>query len=441
MRAMPKKRAWIVGLLTSAAMLAPIGMAGPAGAAKLLPKDRPAHVVPVAANATDAAPTPVPATPAPTDPQAQPPAADQAPAPSDAAPAPTTEGAQPTQPAPNAPSPDQATPAQPAPAPSGQAAAPDQPTAQTAGAQGVLAPDAVNSAQFDPKAETDKKPNAVVLKAEILLDRADSSPGVMDGIFGSNVEKAVKAFQTTHDLKPDGKLGQDLWNALGADHAAPLLVSYTITPQDVAGPFTPNLPTDYAELAKLPQIGYQDVAEMLAERFHMDEGFLKALNPGRDFNKAGTQIVVAAVKRQPITRKLKRIDVDKSVGQVRAYDDQDKLIVAYPATIGSPELPSPSGTHKVKGVSWHPIYYYDPDKNFKQGNNTEKLKLPAGPNNPVGVVFIALTKPTYGIHGTPDPAKIDKASSHGCVRLTNWDALELAHAVKFGLTVRFIGKD
>ena len=116
---------------------------------------------------------------------------------------------------------------------------------------------------------------------------------------------------------------------------------------------------------------------------------------------------------------------------------KDQIVVAYPATIGSQELPSPSGSYKIKGIAFNPVYYYDPDKNFVQGDNKQKLKLPPGPNNPVGSVFIALTKPTYGLHGTPDPSKIDKTASHGCVRMTNWDAEELAHLVRRGLVVHF----
>ena len=131
------------------------------------------------------------------------------------------------------------------------------------------------------------------------------------------------------------------------------------------------------------------------------------------------------------------IVVDKKKSQVLGYDREGHVLVAYPATIGSRELPSPSGTYKVKGVAYNPIYYYDPDKNFVQGGNNEKLRLPPGPNNPVGSVYIALTKPTYGLHGTPDPSKIDKNASHGCVRMTNWDANELAHLVKRGIVVRF----
>jgi lipoprotein-anchoring transpeptidase ErfK/SrfK len=302
----------------------------------------------------------------------------------------------------------------------------------------ALTPAAVNATHFAPVAGTAKTVDPVVLKAEILLDRAHAPPGVIDGRLGSNVTKAIAVFETTHGLPVDGKLSRTVWDALGGDAAAPVLVPYKITAEDVAGPFYPDLPSNYALLAKLPTAGYHDAAELLGERFHMDKRFLQALNPGVDLGVAGSTIVVADVESLPLVSRVARIDVDKAKGQVQAYDAQGNLIVAYPATIGSEELPSPSGSYTVKGVAWHPVYSYDPKKNFQQGDNTERLTLPAGPNNPVGIVFIALSKPTYGIHGTPDPSKIDKTHSHGCVRLTNWNALELAHLVHFGVPVNFI---
>ena len=141
----------------------------------------------------------------------------------------------------------------------------------------------------------------------------------------------------------------------------------------------------------------------------------------------------AAEGKQIVTR----IRADKRTGQLVAYDSDGKMVTAYPATIGSESTPSPTGDHKVTGIAVDPVYYYDP-KNFKQGGNTEKLELPAGPNSPVGSVWIDLTEPTYGIHGTPEPSKVDKSYSHGCVRLTNWDADELARLVKIGAVVSFV---
>jgi lipoprotein-anchoring transpeptidase ErfK/SrfK len=303
-----------------------------------------------------------------------------------------------------------------------------------------LTPAAINAVGFSRVDETSRAIDPVVLKAEILLDRAHAPPGVIDGRYGSNFVKAIRTFEEVRGLEVDGKLTRRVWDELGGDNAAPVLGNYIITPEDVAGPFYPDLSADYAEQAKLPDLGYRSPEEMFGERFHMDKKFLKAMNPGVDMGTAGATIVVAEVETMPIAAKITRLDVDKGKGQVLAYDADGLLVVAYPATIGSEELPSPSGSYVVRGVAPHPTYTYDPKKNFQQGNNTQKLILPPGPNNPVGAAFIALSKPTYGIHGTPDPSKIDKTHSHGCVRLTNWNAQELAKLVSVGTPVNFIEK-
>ena len=302
------------------------------------------------------------------------------------------------------------------------------------------APEAVNAARYARINESSRLIDPVVLKAEILLDRAHAPPGVIDGRYGSNFAKAIATFETLRGLPVDGKLTRAVWDELGGDTAAPVLGTYEIKPADVVGPFYPDLSPDYAEQARMPDLGYRSAEEMFGERFHMDRKFLRALNPNVDMGVAGNRIIVAEVATLPVAARVARIDVDKGRGEVLAYDARGELVTGYPATIGSDELPSPSGTWMVRGVAPHPTYTYDPKKNFQQGANTQKLILPPGPNNPVGAAFIALTKPTYGIHGTPDPSKIDKTRSHGCVRLTNWNAVELAGLVQVGATVNFIEK-
>ncbi len=275
-----------------------------------------------------------------------------------------------------------------------------------------------------------------ILRAEVMLDRVHASPGVIDGHDGQNFEHALATYEKVKGLPVTKTLVEKAWKALLDESGGPVLTTATLTDADVAGPFYPDLPADYAQLAKLPTLGYRNVAQKIGAKFHMGEDLLAALNPGVDLGKAGSKILVTVVTPEPIHGKLKTIVVDKTTRQVIGYDASGHILVAYPATIGSLALPSPSGTYKVRGVARNPIYYYDP-KNFLQGDNHEKLKLPAGPNNPVGLVFIALTKPTYGLHGTPDPSKIDKTASHGCVRMTNWDALELSSLVKTGDVVSF----
>jgi lipoprotein-anchoring transpeptidase ErfK/SrfK len=303
-----------------------------------------------------------------------------------------------------------------------------------------LTPDTVDAADLsvvpselpNGTSEDQATPDPALVKLEILLDRAGASPGVIDGFDGENLRKAIRAFSAMSGLTADGKVRADLISKLQtSDH---VLASYTITDKDVAD-LVSEIPTDYAEMAKLKFLGYTRVTEELGERFHMDEDLLKALNPQPKF-VAGESIAVADPGPDKEGRVVK-IEADKGDRQVRAYDADGKLLVAYPATIGSEDNPSPTGIHKVDAIVHMPNYTYDPDVNFKQGNNTEKLIIPPGPNGPVGSVWIDLTEPTFGIHGSPEPSKIDKTNSHGCVRLTNWDAEELSKMVAKGVPVEF----
>jgi lipoprotein-anchoring transpeptidase ErfK/SrfK len=212
--------------------------------------------------------------------------------------------------------------------------------------------------------------------------------------------------------------------------------SYTITDEDTAEVTGPT-PSDYAEMAQLKFLGYASTDEALAEKFHMDIDLLHSLNPNAQY-AVGETIVVADVGGMR-SGTVAWIQADKNLRQLRAYGEDGTLIAAYPATIGSEDNPSPTGTHMVEGVAPMPNYTYNPKVNFQQGDNTEVLTIPPGPNGPVGSMWIDLSEPTYGIHGTPEPSLIDKRGSHGCVRLTNWDAQELAQMVAPGVPVEFLG--
>ncbi|HLZ75305.1 L,D-transpeptidase [Phenylobacterium sp.] len=281
------------------------------------------------------------------------------------------------------------------------------------------------------------KKNALI-RAEVLLARAKFSPGVIDGQDGDNLKNAIGAFENAHQLPVDGKMSPAVWTALSKD-AQPALTDYTITADDVKGPFLAKVPTDMAEMAKLPAMSFTGPVQELAERFHMDEALLKSLNPNADFSVAGTQIVVAALGSDRLKVPVSRIEVDKTKRQVRAYGQADLLLAVYPATVGSTDRPAPDGEWAVRTVAPNPTYTYDPSRlTFGKASNG-KLTIPPGPNNPVGSTWIDLTKDTYGIHGTPDPRMVGNAASHGCVRLTNWDARQLSQAVKKGTKVDFVG--
>ncbi len=282
-------------------------------------------------------------------------------------------------------------------------------------------------------------PQRALIRLEILLDRAHFSPGVIDGKPGANLKLAQSSYAAANSLPADAS-AEAVTAKLTAADDAPSLTRYTITDADVAGPFVAHLPTDMAELAKLDSPAYSGPVEELAERFHMDEDLLKALNPGVDFTKAGTEITVAATGKPRLGSPVTRIEVDKTTNAVRAYDG-DKLLAVYPATVGSVERPAPEGKWKVRTVATHATYTFDP-KRLTFGKAGEgKLTIKAGPNNPIGTTWIDLTKDTYGIHGTPDPRLIGKRASHGCVRLTNWDVEQLAQAVKAGAVVDFTGTE
>lgn len=270
-------------------------------------------------------------------------------------------------------------------------------------------------------------------RLQILLDRAGASPGVIDGLDGSNLRKALRAFQMMNGMDPDGELTLALAARLDAPGDA--IGSYTITPEDVAGLSGP-IPADYADKAAMDYLGYESVIELIAERFHMDVGLLQALNPSAQY--VAGEIINVAMTGKNRKGTVTWIEADKSLRQVRVYGEGGVLLAAYPATIGSQDNPSPSGTHVVKHAVNMPGYTYNPKINFQQGENTAVLTIPPGPNGPVGSVWIGLSKPSFGIHGTPEPARIDKTGSHGCIRLTNWDAEELAAMVAPGVTVDFL---
>ena len=274
-----------------------------------------------------------------------------------------------------------------------------------------------------------------VAKIQVLLDRLGASPGVIDGRMGDNVNKAIAAYRemSGEALRTYDK---EFIDAKLAETGGDVFIVYEITPTDVAGPYVASVPDDYSKKAQMERLSFTSVPEMLAERFHMDEKYLRALNPGVAFDRPGTRIRVinpGEAKKGEVAR----IVADKGRKQVRAYDGRGRLVVAYPATIGSAATPSPTGSHTVERIALDPEYTYNPKINFQQGNNTAVLRIPPGPNGPVGTVWIALSKPTYGIHGTPEPSKIGKTESNGCVRLANWDAQELAKMVKAGVTVEF----
>ncbi len=268
-----------------------------------------------------------------------------------------------------------------------------------------------------------------VLRAQVLLARAHFSCGEIDANYGSSLAKAVAAFQKSKNIQETGVVDEATWAVLNAD-TAPALVQAPIAPEDVAGPFEP-IPQDMAEKAKLPAMNYTSPLEGLAEKYHASPALLKRLNPGATFDQAGQELTVPNVITPP-PGKAARVVVSKAEHSVTALDEQGRPMSWYPATIGSEHDPLPLGQWKILGVSRHPRFRYNPALFWDARPGEGKEWIPAGPNNPVGVAWIDLSKPHYGIHGTPEPSRIGKTESHGCIRLTNWDVWELQQMVSSG---------
>ncbi len=291
---------------------------------------------------------------------------------------------------------------------------------------------AVNKAGGHPILTVSPQRSASVARAQILLDRAHFSPGEIDGRFGGTMSGAVAAFNRSRKISGGSRVSAATWKALNRDTAR-AIVSYTLTAEDVAGPFT-AIPEEMADKAKLPALGYESVTEALGEKFHVSPSLLAALNPRQKFNRAGTVIQVPSVVRPPIGKSAGMlVRVSRRAGAVEAVDGNGKVVARYPATTGSKYDPLPLGEWKINGVARNPTYNYNPDLFWDAEADEKKVKLAAGPNSPVGTVWIDLSKPHYGIHGTPVPSTIGKTSSHGCIRLTNWDAMELAEIVTPGM--------
>jgi lipoprotein-anchoring transpeptidase ErfK/SrfK len=297
----------------------------------------------------------------------------------------------------------------------------------------------INSAEIDTsKPPIESKIEAVVVKAQVLLDRARFSPGEIDGKLGENAQKALKAFAETKGMSGTNAITPEVWKALIATSSDAPVVEYKISNDDVKGPFLAKLPAKMEKMKNLPSLGYTSPREALAEKFHMSEDLLAAMNPGKQFDRADETILVANGAKSDAKLKVGRIEVDKSSGTVRVFAPSGELVAFFPATVGSEEKPAPSGTLKVVSSDADPNYRYNPAYKFKGVKSKRPFTIRPGPNNPVGSYWIGLSAEGYGIHGTPDPSKVSKSESHGCVRLTNWDVNFLGRNTKKGIAVTFI---
>jgi lipoprotein-anchoring transpeptidase ErfK/SrfK len=279
-----------------------------------------------------------------------------------------------------------------------------------------------------------------VLRAEILLDRAHFSCGQIDGRYSRNLKNAIEAYQLAHQLRVDGVVGRSMWNLLDQDPAE-AVIEHRISRTDLAGPFVDKIPQDMEAKSKLKGMYYESPLQEFTGKYHASEALLKRLNPGQQFDRIGKEILVPNVVIPPRGRAasvvVTGLDTKDPVraASVEALDSAGKVLFYAPANIGGAHDPLPVGEWKVTAIVHNPWYNYNPDLFWDPEDPNTTAKIPPGPNGPVGLVWIGISKPHYGLHGAADPELIGRAHSDGCVRMTNWDALELAKLVEVSTPV------
>jgi lipoprotein-anchoring transpeptidase ErfK/SrfK len=298
-----------------------------------------------------------------------------------------------------------------------------------------------------------------ILHVQVILDKLGFGPGILDGREGQSLTAALKGYQTAAGLDVTGEMDQHTLRSLHRYRAIRPTKTIALTPAMLSGPFVNPIPDDYNLAAKLPTLAYRSPLEKLAEMFHTTPQVLVELNSRETPLKAGQQVVfpnalpgsrnypaelpegwrhtLSQLNVDANQRQGERIVVDESDGVLRVYDKADRLIGQFSATMGSEKFPLPLGTWTMKGPAYNPDWNFDPDLIAGTKPGAKEAVLPPGPNNPVGVVWLDLSKEHYGIHGTSEPQNIGRSESNGCIRLTNWDAARLAMMIKSGATVLF----
>jgi lipoprotein-anchoring transpeptidase ErfK/SrfK len=297
---------------------------------------------------------------------------------------------------------------------------------------GAIDVDAFNNATDAPLLRKGSN-GAAVVRAQILLDRAWYSSGEIDGRFGANMERMVRAYQGARGLQRTGTVTAQTWEALRQDQA-PLLARYAVTEADVAGPYQ-RTPKDMGERSKMKAMVYESAVEALAERFHTSVDYLRRINGGGDLT-VGRQLVVPGVGNTAPPAKAASIQIDKAARVLWVLDAERRPVAGFPISIGTERNdPLQIGVMAIKNEVKNPSFTYNPKILKTVSDDQPKVEIPPGPNNPVGTYWLGLTKPHWGIHGTPNPSNVGHSETNGCIHLTNWDVERLSMLAKAGFKV------
>ncbi len=286
-----------------------------------------------------------------------------------------------------------------------------------------------------PAPRADAIPLGECLAWQIALEREGFSPGLIDGKIGPKTLLALREFRQARGLAASDELDADAAAALNVPSAGYTL-PYTITPEDAAQ--VTGWPQDWLERSRMARMGYATMADMAAEKFHCSQGLLARLNEGVDFAKvkAGDALTVPAIEA-PKCPRVESLRVNLTEKVIRCFDKEGKLVALFHCSIARDKEKRPAGAALVVTVIRDPDYTFDPALWPEVKEPQSKLIIPPGPRNPVGLCWIALNLPGYGMHGTPTPEMIGKTGSHGCFRLTNWDAVRLGKMLRAGVPVEF----